>query len=200
MEAAAPRKRSPKTPTQALLAKTFHWVNIVSLLVMASSGLQIYNANPVFGGRAGWNFPDLVTLGSWLGGGRSWHFAAMWVYMINLIVYGVFIFITQRWKNRFVSAGDINALKASANPKRKIFSGHKLAYTIIIPPLLLAIASGAAMYKPAQLHWLVNLFNNWQTLRTVHFMTIPIVLGLTFVHSIMALKFGGIRLVKSMFL
>lgn len=193
-------KRPPKPINQALLAKIFHWINIVSLLVMASSGLQIYNANPVFGGRGGWNFPELVTLGGWLGGGRNWHFAAMWVYVVNLMIYGCFIFITQRWKNRFVSGGDINALKASANPKRKIFAGHKLVYTILIPPLLLAIVSGVAMYKPAQLHWLASLFQNWQTLRTVHFMTIPIVLGLTFVHSLMALKFGGLRLVKSMFL
>jgi thiosulfate reductase cytochrome b subunit len=34
----------------------------------------------------------------------------------------------------------------------------------------------------------------------VHFITIPIVLGFTFVHSILALKFGGMRLIKSMFL
>jgi thiosulfate reductase cytochrome b subunit len=49
----ATRKRQ-KPPTQALFAKSFHWVNIISLLMMMSSGLQIYNANPVFGGRAGW--------------------------------------------------------------------------------------------------------------------------------------------------
>ncbi|MGB7375236.1 MAG: cytochrome b/b6 domain-containing protein, partial [Rivularia sp. (in: cyanobacteria)] len=39
-----------KFPTQAIPAKTFHWINIVSLFVMLTSGLQIYNANPVFGG------------------------------------------------------------------------------------------------------------------------------------------------------
>lgn len=196
---AKPPKRKPKAPNQDLLAKTFHWINLVSLVLMASSGLQIYNANPVFGGRSGQDIPNFFILGGGLAGGRSWHFAVMWVYCINLIVYGLYIFITKRWKNRFAASNDLKALQASANVKRKIFAGHKIVYTIIIPILILAIVSGLAMYKPAQLHGLVVLFGGWQTLRTVHFMTIPIVLAFTFVHSFLALKFGGLRLVKSMF-
>ncbi len=192
-------KSKAKLPSQAVLAKTFHWVNIIALLLMMASGLQIYNANPVFGGRAGWDFPELVLLGGWLAGGRAWHFAIMWVYSLNLLAYGVFIFITQRWQHRFASSGDLKALRASQNEKRKNFAKHRLVYTLIVPVLLLAIASGLAMYKPAQLHWLAAMFGNWQTLRTVHFMTVPIVLAFTLVHSLLALKVGNLRLVKSMF-
>ena len=201
MEAAQPKKTksNPKAPKQDLLAKAFHWTNIISLLIMASSGLRIYNANPVFGGREGMHFPGNFLLGDGLADGRVWHFAAMWVYSINLLVYGLYIFITKRWKNRFAATNDLKALKASANVKRKIFAGHKVVYTVIIPILLLAIVSGVVMYKPAQLHWLASLFGSWQILRTTHFFTIPIVLGFTFVHSFLALKFGGVRLVKSMF-
>lgn len=192
-------KRKAKLPSQAVLAKTFHWVNIIALLLMMASGLQIYNANPVFGGRAGWDFPELVLLGGWLAGGRAWHFAIMWVYSLNLLAYGIFVFITQRWQHRFASSGDLKALRASQNEKRKNFAKHRLVYTLIMPVLLLAIASGLAMYKPAQLHWLAAMFGNWQTLRTVHFMTVPIVLAFTLVHSLLALKVGNLRLVKSMF-
>ncbi|MBW4481524.1 MAG: cytochrome b/b6 domain-containing protein [Tildeniella torsiva UHER 1998/13D] len=192
-------KRKPKLPSQALLAKTFHWVNIIALLLMMASGLQIYNANPVFGGRAGWDFPDAVLLGGWLGGGRAWHFAIMWIYSLNLLAYGVYVFVTRRWQHRFASSGDLKALRASQNEKRKNFAKHRLIYTIIVPVLLLAIASGLAMYKPAQLHWLAALFGDWQTLRTVHFMTVPLVLAFSLVHSLLALKVGQLRLVKSMF-
>lgn len=192
-------KRKPKLPSQALLAKTFHWVNIIALLLMMASGLQIYNANPVFGGRAGWDFPDAVLLGGWLGGGRAWHFAIMWIYSLNLLAYGVYVFVTRRWQHRFASSGDLKALKASQNEKRKNFAKHRLIYTAIVPVLLLAIASGLAMYKPAQLHWLAALFGDWQTLRTVHFMTVPLVLAFSLVHSLLALKVGQLRLVKSMF-
>ena len=201
MEAAQPKKAKskPKAPKQDLLAKAFHWTNIISLLIMTSSGLRIYNANPVFGGREGMHFPENFLLGDGLADGRVWHFAAMWVYSINMLIYGLYIFITKRWKNRFAATNDLKALKASANVKRKIFAGHKIVYTVIIPILLLAIVSGVVMYKPAQLHWLASIFGSWQVLRIVHFATIPIVLGFTFVHSFMALKFGGIRLVKPMF-
>jgi thiosulfate reductase cytochrome b subunit len=196
----ATSKRPSRLPSQAFLAKAFHWINIIGLLFMITSGLQIYNANPVFGGRGGWHFPKVFTLGGWLAGGRNWHFAAMWIYSLNLLGYGVYIFITRRWKNRFANSSDIKALQVSANAKRKTFAGHKLVYTAIVPILILAIASGLAMYKPAQLHWLSGLFGNWQTLRTIHFITIPIVVLFTFIHSLLALRFGGMRLIKSMFL
>ncbi|HEY9621797.1 MAG TPA: cytochrome b/b6 domain-containing protein [Crinalium sp.] len=184
---------------EALLAKAFHWINIISLLLLITSGLQIYNANPVFGGRGGWRFPDVVLLGGWLAGGRNWHFAVMWIYSLNLLLYGIYILLTRRWKRRFASPQDLKAIQVSENPKRKQYAWHRLIYTAIIPVLVLAIASGLAMYKPAQLHWLSGLFGDWQTLRTVHFITVPIVLGFTFIHSLLALKVGSVHLVKSMF-
>ncbi len=202
MTASLPAKRlkSPPVPTQAILAKTFHWVNLLSLLVMLTSGLQIYNANPVFGGRGGWHFPDFLLLGGWLGGGRNWHFAAMWFYSLNLLFYGLYILISRRWEKRFASSSDLKALQVSQNLKRKNYALHRLVYTMIIPVLLLAILSGLAMYKPVQFHWLAGLFGSWQTLRTVHFMTVPIVILFTAVHSLLALTVGSTRLVKSMFL
>jgi hypothetical protein len=51
---------------------------------MAASGLQIYNANPVFGGREGATVPELLTLGGWLAGGRDWHFGFMGPYAADL--------------------------------------------------------------------------------------------------------------------
>jgi thiosulfate reductase cytochrome b subunit len=192
-------KKTSRFPFQTFPAKAFHWINIISLLLMITSGLQIYNANPVFGGRGGWSFPAIFTLGGWLAGGRNWHFAVMWIYSLNLLIYGIYIFITRRWKNKFANGSDIKALQVSANAKRKTFAGHKIVYTTIIPILLLAIASGLAMYKPAQLAWLSGLFGSWQTLRMIHFISIPIIVLFTFIHSLLALKFGGIRLIRSMF-
>lgn len=196
----AKRPKPPPVPTQEILAKVFHWVNILSLLVMLTSGLQIYNANPVFGGRGGWHFPDFLLLGGWLGGGRSWHFAAMWFYSLNLLFYGLYILISRRWKKRFASSSDLKALQVSQNVKRKSYALHRLVYTIIIPVLLLAVASGLAMYKPAQFYWLSGLFGSWQTLRTIHFISVPVIILFTMVHSLLALTVGSTRLIKSMFL
>lgn len=193
------KKKAQLLPTQAFQAKLFHWINLISLIIMTASGLQIYNANPVFGGRAGWHFPDLFLLGGWLAGGRKWHFAAMWFFSLNLLWYGVYVFVSRRWQRRYASASDLQVLQTGQNPKRKNYAWHRVAYTAIIPVLLLAILSGLAMYKPAQFHWLSALFINWQTLRTVHFITVPVVLLFTLAHSFLALKVGNFRLVKSMF-
>ncbi len=184
---------------QALLAKTFHWINLISLLLMMTSGLQIYNANPVFGGRGGLQVPPIFLLGGWLAGGRHWHFAAMWLFALNLFWYGIYIIITQRWKHRFVNSKDLKALKLSHNPQRKNYAWHRLAYTAIVPILLLAIFSGMGMYKPAQFYWIVDFFGSWQALRIVHFASVPIVIIFAIIHSLLGLKVGGSRLVESMF-
>jgi thiosulfate reductase cytochrome b subunit len=193
------RANSLPKPKQAIAAKIFHWLNLISLTLMMTSGLQIYNANPVFGGRAGWHFPTLFLLGGWLGGGRHWHFAAMWLFSLNLLIYGIFIVTTHRWKQRFFASNDLTALQKSQNPKRKTYAWHRLTYTLIIPILLLSIVTGLGMYKPAQLHGLVDLLGSWQALRIVHFIAIPIFLIFSVIHTWFGLKVGGSRLIQSMF-
>ncbi len=195
----SPRPKSPPIPKQTNFVKWLHGLNILSLFIMSWSGLRIYNANPVFGGRAGWHFPSWATLGGGLAGARDWHFAAMWFFALNLLIYGIYIGLTRRWKKRFVAASDLQVIKTGQNPKRKTYAWHRLAYTAIIPVLLLAIATGLAMYKPAQLAWLSGLFINWQILRTLHFLTIPVALIFLVTHIVLSVKAGGGRLLQSMF-
>lgn len=193
----SPEMRSTTGKTSAgqpIVVRVIHWLNIISLFGMMTSGLQIYNANPVFGGREGIHIPWLFTLGGWLAGGRNWHFALMWIYGLNLLAYGVYIFWTRRWHDRFVSGKDLQALQASQNPQRRRYAWHRIVYTSIIPILLLAIASGLSMYQPVQFYWLSSLFGDWQTLRTVHFMTVPLVLVFTLLHSSLALGIGDGRI------
>jgi thiosulfate reductase cytochrome b subunit len=192
------KRKSLPVPKQTFFVKIIHTLLIVSLLIMIISGLQIYNANPVFGGRGGWHFPRFMSLGG-LARGRDWHFAFMWVFSLNLLIYGIYIGLTKRWKRRFASGSDLKVLGAGQNPKRLNYAWHRLAYTGIVPVLLLAIASGLAMYKPVQLHWLASLFVSWQVLRVVHFVTVPIVTLFVFVHVLLGLKVGGFRLIRSMF-
>jgi thiosulfate reductase cytochrome b subunit len=184
---------------QSVPAKAFHWVNIVSLTIMLMSGLQIYNANPVFGGRDGWHIPQFFALGGWLAGGRHWHFAAMWVFALNLLWYGIYVVATRRWQHRFVSKNDVKALQVGKNPKRKVYAWHRIVYTSIIPILLLAIFTGIGMYKPAQFPWIAELFGDWFALRVMHFITVPLVILFAIAHSLLALQAGKERLVNSMF-
>ncbi|MEH2331429.1 cytochrome b/b6 domain-containing protein [Nostoc sp.] len=188
-----------KRPTQAIGAKIFHSCNIISLFIMLTSGLQIYNANPVFGGRAGFHIPPIFTLGGWLAGGRHWHFAAMWLFSLNLLWYGIYILITRRWRHRFVGANDFKALQKTQSSQRLIYAWHRIAYTAIIPILLLALFTGIGMYKPAQFPWILDLFGDWQALRIVHFASVPMVILFAVIHYQLGKKVGGTQLTESMF-
>ena len=58
-----------------VVVRLTHWINAVAVLIMITSGWQIYNASPLFG----FSFPDALTLGGWLAGALQWHFAALWL-------------------------------------------------------------------------------------------------------------------------
>jgi len=188
-----------RSPIQKPATKIFHWVSLVSLFLMITSGLQIYNANPVFGGRDGLHIPAIFGLGGWLAGGRHWHFATMWIFVLNLLWYGVYVLLTRHWQHRYVSGKDVKALLVGQNPKRKNYAWHRLVYTLLIPMLLLSIFSGLGMYKPAQFYWIVDSFGGWEALRITHFMAVPITLILAGLHSQLGRKVGGDRLLDSMF-
>ena len=69
-----------------LVVRITHWINVLAVLMMVTSGWRIYNASPLFDFR----FPTELTLGGWLAGALQWHFAAMWLLAINGLVYVVY--------------------------------------------------------------------------------------------------------------
>src|SRR5215475_3972366 len=75
-----------------------HWINAVAMVVMIMSGWEIYNASPLFPFR----FASSVTLGGWLGGALLWHFAAMWLLMVNGLIYLVTGFATGRFRKKLL--------------------------------------------------------------------------------------------------
>ncbi len=189
-----------------LWTRAFHGFNLLLLLLMAASGLEIYNANPVFGGREGATVPQLFTLGGWLAGGRDWHFGVMGLYAANL---GLWIgLLLWRRHRRLAGSGDLDTLRASVSPPRRRLASHRLTYTLMLVLLAFSLISGLAMYKPAQLWWLVSLFafaepagfSSWQTLRVCHLATIPAIALLLVAHVVLSWRVGGPRLLRAMLL
>ncbi|MCT0214464.1 MULTISPECIES: cytochrome b/b6 domain-containing protein [unclassified Synechococcus] len=182
----------------------FHSLNLLVLAVMAASGLQIYNANPVFGGRGGVNMPELFTLGGWLAGGRDWHFGFMGLYALNL---GLWIALLMKLRHRkLADRADLSTLKASQNTGKRRLSAHRLTYTLMVILLAFGLITGLAMYKPAQFWWLAGLFSfgelfgatSWHTLRVAHFATVPAMVLLIAAHMVLSWRIGGLRLWRSM--
>src|SRR5579862_9728643 len=81
---------------QPAWVRAMHWTNAVAMILMIMSGWQIYNASPLFDFR----FDRSITLGSWLGGALLWHFAAMWLLMVNGLIYLITGFASGRFKKK----------------------------------------------------------------------------------------------------
>ncbi len=73
-----------------------HWVNALAMLMMIGSGWQIYDASPLFA----FEFPSEIALGNWLAGALLWHFAAMWLLVINGVVYVALGLLTGRFRRK----------------------------------------------------------------------------------------------------
>src|SRR5215216_7554591 len=81
-----------------LWVRVTHWINAIAVLVMIGSGWQIYNASPLFA----FTFPRGMTLGGWLAGALLWHFAAMWLVIVNGIAYLTLRILTGRFRRKLL--------------------------------------------------------------------------------------------------
>src|SRR3984885_10533227 len=100
------------TIIQPAWVRIVHWINAVAMILMIMSGWQIYNASPLFD----FKFSSNITLGGWLGGALLWHFAAMWLLVVNGLVYLTPGFVTGRFRKKLLPitpAGVIADTKAA---------------------------------------------------------------------------------------
>jgi thiosulfate reductase cytochrome b subunit len=177
---------------QPAWVRAMHWTNAVAMVLMIMSGWQIYNASPLFG----FSFPREYTLGGWLGGGLLWHFAAMWLVMVNGLAYLVTGFATGRFRKKLLPitpAGVIHDVRAALTFKlghddlTVYNSVQRVLYAGIIVVGILIVLTGLSMWKPVQLHWLAMLFGDYPTARYIHFFCMAAICAFLVIHVILAL-------------
>jgi thiosulfate reductase cytochrome b subunit len=168
-----------------------HWINAVAMVTMIMSGWQIYNASPLFE----FAFPSTITIGGWLGGALQWHFAAMWLLVINGIFYVTLGFATGRFRRKLIPitpAGVIADTKAALTGKlahddlSKYNSVQKLLYAGILLVGVLIVLSGLSIWKPVQFQYLTALFGGYDIARYVHFIAMAAIVLFMIVHVVMA--------------
>jgi thiosulfate reductase cytochrome b subunit len=169
-----------------------HWINAVAMLVMIGSGWEIYNASPLFG----FKFPGSITLGGWLAGALLWHFAAMWVLVVNGLVYIVLGLLTGRFRRKLLPirpsevVADVKAaltFKLSHDDISVYNAVQRLLYAGVILAGILIVLSGLAIWKPIQLQELTALFGGYDAARYVHFFSMAAIVGFLAVHVLLAL-------------
>jgi thiosulfate reductase cytochrome b subunit len=172
--------------------RTVHWINAVAMVLMIMSGWQIYNASPLFDFR----FSHSITLGGWLGGALLWHFAAMWLLVVNGLVYLIAGLASGRFRTKLLPitpGGVVSDVKAALTFKlahddlSKYNSVQKLLYAGIVVVGIVIVLSGLSIWKPVQLHWLVMLFGDYSAARYVHFFCMSAIVAFLVVHVALAL-------------
>ena len=184
--------RLPHHDVHSRYVRITHWVNALAMLIMVGSGWQIYNASPLFG----FTFPKAITLGGWLAGGLLWHFAAMWLLLINGVVYLTVGLVTGHFRQKFLPilpaevVRDLGAAitgRLSSGDLGRYNAVQKLIYTCILLTGIVIIASGLALWKPVQLRELAALFGGYEGARLVHFFAMSVIVLFLLVHVAMAL-------------
>src|ERR1700729_899815 len=184
---------SPSKVIQPAWVRAMHWINAVAIILMIMSGLQVYNASPLFKSLT---FSHNITLGSWLGGALLWHFAAMWLLMVNGLAYLVTGFATGRFKKKLfpisprgVISDAVAALtfKLSHDDLSKYNQVQRVLYTGIITVGIVIVLSGLSMWKPVQLQYLTAVFGGYDTARYVHFFCMAAICAFLVVHVALAL-------------
>jgi thiosulfate reductase cytochrome b subunit len=175
-----------------LLVRITHWINVLAVLMMVTSGWQIYNASPLFA----FVFPAEVTLGGWLAGALQWHFAAMWLLVLNGIVYVAYGVASGHFRRKLLPLSPLAILRDIRAALRgrlahddlsKYNAAQRAAYLALIVALALLVASGLALWKPVQLYWLASLMGDYEGARYVHFFAMAAVVFIVLVHVVMVL-------------
>jgi thiosulfate reductase cytochrome b subunit len=183
-----------------LSRRLMHWINALAILVMIGSGWRIYNyysALPLHFG-----FPYYLTLGGdftvteaisnddGLVNALYWHFAAMWVLVLNFLAYVIVGFVSGHFRRDFLPItmgaflrdffaalrGQLGHQLGEYNTVQKVF------YWGVLAAILVTILSGLSIWKPVQLQQLTWLFGGYEFARVVHFFGMAAIVGFLVVH------------------
>lgn len=184
---------------QPLIVRITHWINAVAIIIMIGSGWRIFNDSPLFP----FIFHPDITLGgdvqlsfekwqdSGMGGALQWHFAGMWLLVLNGLVYFTYNFVSGRFRMKLLPVtlqgllgdiGDALRFKLSHDDLSVYNHVQKLLYIGV-----LVVLSGLAIWKPVQLWWLTDLFYGFQGARWVHFLCMSGIVLFLVVHVVLAI-------------
>ncbi|HEX7872993.1 MAG TPA: cytochrome b/b6 domain-containing protein [Sphingobium sp.] len=211
-----------------LSTRLWHALNAVTLYVLFTSGLGIFNAHPrLYWGQYGANFDhawlELSRFSGWLtlpahyslALSRRWHLAFALVLGFSLLAYMLWSLI-----NRHIIR-DLTFRRGELRPahvwrdirdhaRLRFPTGtaalrynvlQKASYIAVIFVLIpLAIATGLTMSPgmDAAWPWLLDLFGGRQTARSIHFLVAWSLVAFFAVHMLMVLLAGPVNEVRSM--
>ena len=173
-------------PVHPRLVRYWHWLNAFAMVLMIGSGWRIYNASPIFKFR----FIDDLTIGGWLGGALQIHFAAMWLFVINGLVYLIYGFASGHFRRSFLPLRprevlrDLNlALEGKlAHHVGSYNAVQRVAYVGVVLAMIGVFVSGLAIWKPVQFQTIAALMGGYEGARIVHFLMMTAIVAFILLH------------------
>ena len=192
-----------------LAIRWFHWLNFPILALMIWSGLLIYWANSVYKISFGntilfkffpKGFYKALHVPFRLAEGMNWHFAIMWLFFLNGLLYILYLAFSGEWRHllpgrkSFAEAWQVLKydlhLSKKHPPQIKYNGAQKIAYTSVIVMGIGSLITGLAIYKPVQFNFFRWMCGGYALARAEHFiLTIGFVLFFL-VHILQVLKTG----------
>ncbi|HSV25566.1 MAG TPA: cytochrome b/b6 domain-containing protein [Xanthobacteraceae bacterium] len=172
-----------------------HWINVIAMFVMITSGWRIYNASPLFR----FTFPPAITIGDGfdgLPGALLWHFAAMWLLAVNGIAYLALGIFSGRFRRKLwpIRPPDvIRELRAALTGKLShddlsVYNTvQRLLYVGVIAAGVVIVLSGVSIWKPVQFQELTAVFGGYDAARFVHFFAMATIVGFLLIHVTLAI-------------
>ena len=170
-----------------------HWTNACAMLVMITSGWGIYDDDVVVRGL---HFPKALRLGEWAAPSLNWHFAGMWLLVLNGLAYLGYGLATGRLRERLLPIRVADLLR-TVRDTLHLRIGHddlttynavqKVLYVAVIGAGTSQVATGLAIWKPVQFSGLASLLGGFQGARIVHFLGMGVIVGFLLVHVLLSL-------------
>lgn len=186
-----------------------HWINVVAVVVLLMSGLNILAAHPHLYWGISSTFADpwlstpkvpdwlLIPQGRNLAEARNWHFLFAWIFVVNGLVYLVWALVSGRFRRRLLPTGkDLRgfwpAVKEHArfhfptdNHARTYNVIQKLTYVamvLVVLPLMLVTGLSMSPAFNAVGGVLLEIMGGRQSARTLHFIAAGLIVGFIVIH------------------
>ena len=186
-----------------------HWLNVIAVVVLLMSGLNILAAHPhlYWGIRSTFADPWLSTptVSDWLlipqgrnlAEARNWHFLFAWVFVVNGLVYLTFGLFSGRFGKRIWPTGrDLRGFWPSLKEHARFHfptDDHARAYNVIqkltyaamvlvVLPLMLVTGLTMSPGFNAVGGILLEIMGGRQSARTLHFIAAGLIVGFIVIH------------------
>lgn len=210
----------------ALSTRLWHWLNLVCVVILFMSGLNISNAHPRlywgdwgFAPEDAWlivpRFPDWMTIpGRYsLAGAREWHVLMGWPFALGLLLVWIAMLANRHfsrdlttsraeWRWSAIRSDIAKHLRLDFHHSGSKFNFlQKLAYGLVfgvLLPGLIATGMGISPGMEPLLSPMIELVGGRQSVRSLHFIFAWLLFGFFVVHVLLVLLSNPFRQLRDM--